>query len=180
MPRQPEDATAPLFNLGQPAGAATLTTSAAQLTFTGNRPTRAATSTVRRVLSQGIERFDNSLAGDSATFRVENVPLAIGANSVQVAVLDSAGNQTVRDLAVTRLGQSPGAVLLIAGHNESFGLQNNIYFVANRAYRIFAGAGYDAASIFYLAPVNQDADGDGVNDVDGTSSPADIQNFIAN
>ena len=180
VPRQPEDLTAPLFNLSQPDNGAAFTTSAAQLTFTGNASDTGGNLSRARVASQGIERFDNSLSGSNANFRVENVPLAIGANAVQVAVLDAAGNQTVRNIAVTRLGQSPGAVLIIAGHNESFGLQHNIYFMANRAYRIFASAGYDAASIFYLAPVNQDADGDGVNDVDGTSSPASIQNFITN
>jgi hypothetical protein len=180
--QQPVDTTAPAFDISQPNGSPVVTTTATKMTFTGSANDSGNNLSRAKVVvpQASVEKFDNSLSGGSDSFRVEDVPLAIGDNSVAVSVEDAAGNKTTKTITVKRLGTSPGAVIIIAGHNESFGLQANIYFSANRAVRIFKQAGYPDDAIFYLAPVNQDADNDGVNDVDLISSPASIQNVITN
>lgn len=180
--QQPVDTSAPAFDISQPGGSGIITTSATKITFTGDASDAGDNlSRARVVIPQAsVERFDNSLSGGSDNFRVEDVPLNTGDNSVSITVEDAAGNKTTKSITVKRLGTSPGAVIVIAGHNESFGLQANIYFSANRAVRIFKQAGYPDESIFYLAPVNQDADGDGINDVDLPVNPANIQNVITN
>jgi hypothetical protein len=67
----------------------------------------------------------------------------------------------------------------VAGHNETFGLQPNINNAANRAYRIFKSAGFTDDNIYYIAPVSsQDADNDGVNDIDAQATPAAVQEAI--
>lgn len=179
-PKTPTDPTAPAFALQQPAGGATYTTSAEKLTFTGTAQDAGDNLSRTRVFNatKGAEGWDYSLSGNSDDFRVEDVPLNPGLNTVQVTVYDAANNATTQEVKVTRTGTTAGAVIVIAGHNESFGLQTNIYNMANRAVRIFKSAGYNADTIHYLAPVNQDADGDGVNDTDGTSTPAEIENAI--
>jgi hypothetical protein len=69
-------------------------------------------------------------------------------------------------------------VILVAGHNESFGYQTNIDNTVNRAYRIFHDAGFAEDSIYYLAPAAQDADGDGSSEVDAPATPANLQQAI--
>lgn len=177
-PTQPQDTSSPTFTLSQPDNATAFTTSAPQITIVGNATDAGNNLSRARVKNGGNERFDNSLSGGSAIFRVENVPLSVGSNTVEVAVLDSAGNSTPRNITINRIGTAAGVVVIVAGHNESFGLQANIYNAANRAYRIFKNAGFPDTSIFYMAPVNQDADGNGTNDVDSLSSPANLQAML--
>ncbi len=177
-PTPPADTTAPAFVLTQPNSANAYTTSAALLTIVGNATDAGRNLARARARIGSTELFDESLKGAASNFRIENVPLSVGANSIEVAVLDGAGNVTVRTVTVTRTGISAGAVVIVAGHNEAFGLQANIYNSANRAYRIFKNAGYPDASIFYMAPVNQDADGNGTNDVDALGSPANLQAML--
>lgn len=177
-PTPPTDRTAPAFVLTQPNSANAYTTSAALLTVVGNATDAGRNLARARVRIGATELFDESLKGAASNFRVENVPLSVGANNIEVAVLDAVGNVTLRNITVTRTGISAGAVVIVAGHNEAFGLQANIYNSANRAYRIFKNAGYPDASIFYMAPVNQDADGNGTNDVDALGSPANLQAML--
>ncbi len=179
--RVPEDTTVPQVTLQQPAATSPYTTTAGVLTFSGSATDSGANlsrASVRN-MTTGVERWDYTLAGTSATFRVSDLALARGDNTIRIQVFDAAGNVGERTLVVRRLGDSPGAVIIVAGHNETFGLQTNIYNSTNRAYRIFRSAGFSAEDIHYLAPVAQDADGDGAPDTQATTlSPAAIQQAI--
>ncbi|MFZ1752554.1 MAG: fibronectin type III domain-containing protein, partial [Caldilineaceae bacterium] len=177
----PVDTTLPSLTIQQPTSSSTYTTTAEKLTLTGLASDTGGNLSRVRVqnLTKGGEKWDYSLTGSSDDFRVEDVALGAGDNNLRLTVYDAAGNTGVRDLLVKRLGGSPGAVIIIAGHNETFGLQTNIYNSTNRAYRIFKSAGFTDDDIYYLAPVAQDADGNGVADeVDATASPAAFQQAI--
>jgi hypothetical protein len=79
-------------------------------------------------------------------------------------------------MQILRIADSRGAAIIVAGHNETFGLQTNIYNAANRAYRIFLSAGFTPDDIYYLAPVAQDATGDGSPNTENVPlSPAAVQ-----
>ncbi len=179
--RVPEDTTTPQVTIQQPAASGVFTTTATQVTVSG-LATDASGNLSRasvRNMTTAVERWDYTLEGASDTFRVTDLPLARGDNTVRVQVFDAAGNVGERTLTIRRLGDSPGAVIIIAGHNETFGLQTNIYNSTNRAYRIFRGAGFSPDDIHYLAPVAQDADGDGTPDTQAaTFNPAAIQQAI--
>ena len=176
----PVDLTLPTLSLTQPGATNIYTTTAYSLTFTGqatddgNNLSRVQVKNV----TKNVENWDYSLHGSQADFRVADLGLVVGDNNVQVNVFDDAGNATQRAVTVRRLGQVAGAVIIIAGHNETFGLQTNIYNAANRAYRIFRSAGFAASEIQYLAPVGQDADSDGVLDTDAESTPDAIHDAI--
>jgi hypothetical protein len=178
--QQPTDTAAPTFSLQQPGGGGIYTTTASVLTFAGQA--QDATGNLSRARVQnttaGKEGNDYSLTGTSDDFRVEDVPLAVGDNSVQVSLIDAAGNTTQQAVTVRRIGNVSGAVIIIAGHNETFGLQTNIYNAANRAYRIFKSAGFTDDNIYYVSPAGQDADANGSNDVDAAASPASIENAV--
>ena len=177
----PADTTPPEIALQQPTAAAVFTTTASQVTISG-----IATDAGNNLSRAFIENQDNdatgndfTLEGSNDTFRVSNLPLRQGDNRILVRVFDTAGNVGEHEMLVRRLGESPGAVIIIAGHNETFGLQTNIYFSTNRAYRIFRSAGFTPDDIYYLAPVAQDADGDGVPDTRPvTLNPAAFQQAI--
>jgi hypothetical protein len=174
------DHTQPSFSLAQPANGAFYTTTANLLTFTGNAQDPG--NNLSRVnvhnTTANVQGWDYSLTGSSHDFRVKDLSLGVGDNNVQVTVYDDAGNTSQKAVTVRRLGQVGGGVIIIAGHNDTFGLQTNIYNAANRAYRIFKSAGFSDNDIYYIAPVAQDVSGTGGNDVDATSSPAAIQNAI--
>lgn len=176
----PADLTLPALSLTQPGTTNIYTTTAYSLTFTGHATDDG--NNLSRVqvknMTKNVEDWDYSLSGSDADFRVADLGLLVGDNNVQVSVYDDAGNATQRAVTVRRLGQVSGAVLIVAGHNETFGLQTNIYNAANRAYRIFRSAGFGASEIQYLAPVGQDADNDGVLDTDGVSSPDAMRDAI--
>jgi hypothetical protein len=171
------EATQPLVTLQQPTGSGVFTTTAAQVTFTGLAQDAGGNLSqvqVRNLTNQSVGH-DFSLSGGSYNFRVENLSLNVGDNTIQITVSDRAGNSSQKTQRIHRLSGRPGAVLILAGHNETFGLQTNIYNAANRAYRIFKTAGFSDDKIYYIAPTGQDADGDGSNDVDAQSSPAAVQ-----
>ncbi len=178
----PTDTTQPVVTLAQPANTAIYTTTASLLTFTG-AATDSGNNLSRvqvRNTTKGVEGWDYSLTGDNDDFRVADLAMNIGDNTVQITVYDAAGNSSQKSILVRRLGDSPGAVIIVAGHNETFGLQTNIYNSTNRAYRIFQSAGYTDDDIYYIAPVAQDPDGDGVSEVDTAgATPADVQYAIA-
>ena len=177
----PADSTLPSLVIQQPTSSATYTTTAEKLTFTGTAADSGGNlSRVQvRNVTKGGEKWDYTLSGASDTWRVEDLELGAGDNTISVKVYDAAGNTAEQSIVVKRLGSSPGAVIIIAGHNETFGLQTNIYNSTNRAYRIFKSAGFIDDDIFYLAPVAQDPDKNGVADeVDATSSPTAFQQAI--
>lgn len=177
----PTDQTLPAFLLTQPTSTGTYTTTANMLTFSGTAQDTGENLSRVRVhnATLNLEGWDYGLAGGNHTFRVEDIGMVPGDNIVNVTVYDDAGNSTNHTLTVKRLSGTPGAVLIVAGHDDQFALQPNIYYVANRAYRIFKGAGFADTDIQFLAPVMaQDADGDGAPDVDALATPANIEYAI--
>jgi len=177
----PADITQPTLIIQQPTSSTVYTTTAEKITLSGLASDTGGNLSRVQVqnLTKGGEKWDYSLSDSNDTWRVEDIALGSGDNNLRIRVHDTAGNTGIRDLLVKRLGNSPGAVIIIAGHNETFGLQTNIYNSTNRAYRIFKSAGFTDEDIFYLAPVAQDADKDGVaNEVDVTASPAAFQQAI--
>ncbi len=177
----PADTTLPSLVVQLPTSSSTYTTTASKLTFTGNATDSGGNlSRVQvRNTTKGVEKWDYTLSGANDTWRAEDLELGAGDNNINIKVYDAAGNVSQKNILVKRLGASPGAVIIIAGHNETFGLQTNIYNSTNRAYRIFKSAGFTDDDIYYLAPVAQDADQNGVaNEVDATSSPAAFQQAI--
>jgi hypothetical protein len=170
----------PSVTVLQPTTAAAYTTTLSALSFSGTA-TDSGNNLSRvqvRNATNGAEAWDYSLQGAADSFHVENVSLRPGDNQIQITVFDTAGNSGSASLVVRRLGQSLGAVILVAGHNETFGLQTNIDYTVNRAYRLFQGAGFDDDHIFYLAPAAQDPDGDGASEVDAPANPANLQSAI--
>jgi parallel beta-helix repeat protein len=81
-----------------------------------------------------------------------------------------------------RLQSSDGVVLIVAGHDDNYRLQDNILHCANTAFRTFLRGGLTRANLRYLSDVDDDArtdaDGDGVSDVDDDSAPANVQAAI--
>jgi hypothetical protein len=63
-----------------------------------------------------------------------------------------------------------GVAIIVAGHDDDHALQRNINWVTNLAYRTFTGGGLRLDHVYYLNDEPQDADGDGVNDVDGPAT----------
>ncbi|MFO7632532.1 MAG: fibronectin type III domain-containing protein [Caldilinea sp.] len=179
--RVPEDLTAPQITIQQPSTSTPYTTTAGQVTVSGAATDSGANLSRANVrnMTTGAEGWDYTLEGASDTFRVTDLALARGDNTVRVQLFDAAGNMGERTMVIRRLGDSPGAVIIVAGHNETFGLQTNIYNSANRAYRIFRSAGFSPEDIYYLAPVAQDADGDGAPDTQPVPfNPAAVQQAI--
>jgi hypothetical protein len=178
--QQPTDTTQPTVTVQQPTTASEYTTTLSSLTFSGSA-TDAGNNLSRvqvRNATNGAEGWDYSLQSAADTFTVEGVSLRPGDNELTVTVFDTVGNSGSASLTVHRLGQSLGAVILVAGHNETFGLQTNIDYSVNRAYRLFQGAGFDDDHIFFLAPAAQDPDGDGASEVDAPANPANLQTAI--
>jgi hypothetical protein len=178
--QQPTDTTQPTVTVQQPTTASEYTTTLSSLTFSGSA-TDAGNNLSRvqvRNTTNGAEGWDYSLQSAADTFTVEGVSLRPGDNELTVTVFDTVGNSGSASLTVHRLGQSLGAVILVAGHNETFGLQTNIDYSVNRAYRLFQGAGFDDDHIFFLAPAAQDPDGDGASEVDAPANPANLQTAI--
>lgn len=177
----PVDTTQPALSVQQPGSSNTVSTTSNLLTFTGLATDSGGNLSRVRLhnATTNATGWDYSLSGNSDDFRVPDVGMAFGNNSLEVEAIDSAGNSSKQTITVRRLGNSPGAVILIAGRNETNGLQNNIYNSVNRAYRIFKSGGFSDETIFYIAPTGQDADNDGDNDVDAQpGNPAAVQNAV--
>lgn len=180
IPAPAADATTPSVTVQQPTTGNVYTTTLGTLTVNGSA--QDAGDNLSRVhvrnLTNGNEGWDYGLAGGSDNFFVENVTLNVGTNSVEVTVFDDADNQSSVSLSLRRLGETAGAVIIVAGHNQSYGLQTNIYNAANSAYQVFQGAGYSDDDIYYLAPTSQDPDGDGNSEVDANATSANLQSAI--
>lgn len=179
-PQEPADNTAPTFSGQDQRRTAEDTTSAPQMTFTGSVSDGGGNLSRVRIsnLTNGASGWDYSLAGSSGAYRVADLPLVEGINQIQVTAFDEASNAAQRTFQVNRLGAQPGAAIIVAGRDNDYGLQLNIYNNANRAYRLFLDAGYSADNILYLAPAPQDADGNGTNDVNTAASPAAIESAL--
>jgi len=179
----PVDTTTPILALDSPASSNNvITITGNNLTFSGLVTDNGNNLSRVRVFNQTLNvlGWDYSLTGNNDNFRVENLQMAIGANTVKVDAFDTEGNNSQLTLNVNRQGNAVGAVLIVAGRNETNGLQGNIYNAANRAYRIFKTAGFSEDAIYYIAPTQQDADKDGLaDDVDAApSTAAALQNAV--
>lgn len=175
------DGVSPTVALQQPANSTTYTTAASQLTFRGlAQDSTGNLSRVRvRNTTTGVEKTDFGLAGASAEFRVEDIGLAIGINTIVVTAIDGEDNEGTFTMTIERLGESSGAVLIIAGRNETASLQTNIHNATNRAYRIFKSAGYSDDDIYYIAGTAQRPDGD-EDRVDAIADPDAVREAITN
>ena len=94
--------------------------------------------------------------------------------SLIVTVLDAVGNSSTRNLTVHRQPAGNGVAVIVGGRNDVAGLQSNISYLTNRAYRLFLDAGFAKEKIRYLSTGPQDADSDGANDVYTTTTPAAV------
>ncbi len=178
----PTDTTIPSVQLQAPVPSGTYSTTLNAVTFAGTATDAGNNLSRVRVYNAttgGDPYWNYGLSGSSHAFQVENVGLVPGDNSMQVTVYDSANNASpTTTITVKRIAQTLGAVIIVAGHNEDYSLQTNIDNSANRAYRIFRGAGFTEDQIYYLASSSQDPDGDGVSEVSAPATTADIQYAI--
>lgn len=178
----PADTTQPLLLLSSPVDSGTVTIAGSTLTFVGTATDSGNNLSRVKVTNgtAGVTGWDYSLTGGSDDFRVENIGLAVGDNTIKLELFDTQGNKAEKTLTVKRPGNVQGAVVIIAGRNDSNGLQTNIYNIANRTYRIFKSAGFSDEDIYYIAPNQQDADNDGLaDDVDLTpATPAAIEGAL--
>ncbi len=178
------DATIPLLDLQAPVASGTYSTTLNAVTFSGAaQDTGSNLSRVKvyNTTKGGDPYWDYSLSGGSHGFHIENVDLIPGDNTMQVTAYDNANNaSTTTTITVKRETNVLGAVIIVAGRNEDYSLQTNIDNSANRAYRIFRGAGFTEDQIRYLASSSQDPDGDGVSEVAAPSTTANIQDAIQN
>lgn len=165
-----------LLTLTRPTTSTVYTTTVASLsvggvvTDAGNNLSRARV----RNLSNGVTLTNSMLTGGAFTFTVESLPLQLGDNSIQVTVYDLVNNNTTQSMTIHRNEGLTGVVVIVGGHNDANGLQTNIDYATNRAYRMFKDAGFYTTSIRYLSPSPQDADGDGVSDVYTHTTPSAI------
>ena len=175
------DTTAPVVQIEHPTAGTEHTTSQSAVAVTGNvQDTGGNLSRVRvRNETLGAEKWDYSVSGSAADFHVEDIGLGPGDNQLKVTGYDTAGNSADSFLLVHQAGEVQGAVIIVAGRNETNNLQVNISNTANRAYRIFQGAGYSDDMIYYLSPQPEDPDGDGVyDDVDATATAANLHSAL--
>ena len=178
----PADATAPTLTLQAPTGGPNITLAGNTLTFSGVASDSGNNLSRAKITNQrlNVSAWDYSLTGSSDDFRVENLAMAVGDNTVKIEVFDTQGNKGETTVTVQRQGNVQGGVIIIAGRNDTNGLQTNIYNIANRTYRIFQSGGFTNEDIYYIAPTQQDADNDGLaDDVDAVGgNPAAIQSAL--
>lgn len=179
-PAAPQDTTHPAVNIEQPVPTDVFTTTQSTIAL-GGVATDAGENLSRvrvRNVTRGLEWWDYSLEGADDQFQIPNLSLGPGVNNIQITAFDAVGNEGNLTMTINRPTGTVGAVIILAGHNETFSLQTNIDSAANRAYRVYRGAGFTDADIYYLSPTSQDANGDGNDDVDAISSPAALQQAI--
>jgi len=177
----PTDVTEPSVTVEQPTVQGVYTTSVSSLSIAGTAQDLGGNLSRVKVhnATLGGDAWDYSLEGSSDDFRVEDIVLQLGDNELDIVAYDDAGNSGSSSLRVHRLSQQLGAVIILAGHNDTYGLQSNINGAANHAYRVFRGAGFGDDDIYYMAPTSQDPDGNGVHDeVDALSSLQNLQQAI--
>ena len=177
IPQVNADITDPALTLLWPVPTGTYTTTAAAVsvggvaTDTGGNLSRASVYNV----TNGSTVTISALAGSEYTFTVPSVPLTGDTdNQLIVTVLDAVGNSSTRNLTVHRQPAGNGVAVIVGGRNDVAGLQSNISYLTNRAYRLFLDAGFAKEKIRYLSTGPQDADTDGANDVYTTTTPAAV------
>jgi hypothetical protein len=176
IPAPSGDTTSPSVVVKRPSAAAVYTTTASSLTVGGDC-TDAGSNLSRvhvRNTTNGAEGWDYSLSADSAVFNVESIPLVLGTNQIEVTAYDTVSNTGTAALTIERVSGLNGAVVIVGGHDNFYGLQSKIDYSTDRAYRIFKEAGFGAEDIRYLSPTPQDADDDGFTDVTTTTTPAEV------
>ena len=181
IPAVAVDATNPAVTVVQPTSTELFDTTQNIVSLSGNTQDQGGNLSrvrVRNLTLPDAEVWDYSISGSSDTFHIDSLPLAAGNNNVEVTVFDDTGNTGGDALTIQLLGESLGAVIIVAGHNDSFSLQTNIYNAANNAYRVFKGAGFSDENIYYLANAPQDPDSDQTSEVDADATPANLQNAI--
>ena len=177
----PTDTTEPSVWVEQPSAATVYTTTLSTVTIAGSAQDLGDNLSRVQVhnVTLDMEGWDYSLGGNSDDFRVEDISLGMADNDIQVTVYDEAGNTGSASLTIHRLAESLGVAIIVAGHNDTYGLQTNINSAANRAYQVFQGAGFGDEDIYYLAPDPQDPDGDEVYDeVDDPATAENLQYAI--
>jgi hypothetical protein len=120
--------------------------------------------------ANGATGYAYNLAGATAAFMVESIPVEMGANQLHVTAYDAVGNAGEAVITVRRISGLAGAVIIVGGHNNSRSVQSNIDYATNRAFRVFRAAGYGVDQIRYLSPTPQYADTDTIDDVTATTS----------
>jgi uncharacterized repeat protein (TIGR01451 family) len=176
IPAVNADATTPVVTPNRPSTSVVHTTTLPSLTVGGIcTDTANNLSRIRaRNTTSGQERWNYGLTGGSAQCLVDSLPLAVGDNTVQLTVFDSANNAGNATITIRRLTGQNGAAVIVGGRNNSGSVQANINNATNRAYRGFRAAGFAPEEIFYLSTSPQDADGDGASDVISTTTPVNV------
>jgi hypothetical protein len=180
IPGTPPDTTSPAVTLDRPSAQPVYSTTVAALTIGGTCTDASANLSRVRVYNaqNSAEGWAYNLAGGSAPFMVESIPLAIGDNEIQVTAYDSADNTGSGSMTIRRLSGLNGAVVIAGGRNNTASLQSNINHATSQAYRVFRAAGFGAEDIYYLSHGPQDADGDGLDDVDAATTNANLEAAI--
>ncbi len=178
----PTDTTLPQLDLQAPVASGTYNTTLNAVTFSGTAEDPGSNLSrvkVYNATTAGDPYWDYGLSGSSHSFHIENVALVPGNNTMQVTAFDNANNaSSMTTITINRETNVLGAVIIVAGHNEDYSLQSNIDNSANRAYRIFRGAGFTEDQIRYLASSSQDPDGDDMSEVFAPATTANIQAAI--
>ena len=177
IPAPSADTTQPVASISRPSASPVYTTTVPYLSIGGTATDGGNNLSRVHVLNtaNSAEGWDYSLSGSAAPFNVDNLPLALGDNLIQVTVYDGADNQGTASLTIHRLAGLNGAVVIVGGHNDTDSLQSNIDYLTSHAYQTFLDAGFGPEDIFYLSPSPQDADGDGLSDVISPTTPAHLQ-----
>ena len=177
-PQASADLTVPAIVIQGPTTAGVYTTTLSSIAISGTSRDTGGNLAYVEVTNgaNGSQRFDDLPASVASAFQVNDLLLELGANQITARVYDRARNQSAATLTIYRV-QGQGVGIIIAGRDKK-GLNANINYMANRAYRIFLKAGFAPQNLYYLSPETwQDAHNplDGVNDVNGFTSPANIQ-----
>ena len=180
IPAPSGDSTSPSVVVKRPSAATVYTTTASSLTIGGDC-TDAGSNLSRvhvRNTTTGAEGWDYSLSADSAIFNVESITLVSGTNQILVTAYDTVSNTGTAGLTIERVSGLNGAVVIVGGHDNFYGLQSKIDYSTNRAYRVFKEAGFGPEDIRYLSPTPQDADDDSFTDVYTITTPARVHAAI--
>ena len=181
VPAPETDLTVPVVEITVPVSDTAYTTTRSDLTIGGTGSDSGGNLSRVRVLNatNGSEGWDYSLEGAEDTFAVSDITLMMGSNQIQATIYDQAGHSSSDTITINRVS-SNGVAVIVAGHNDSYSLQTNINYSTNRAYHVFLAAGLAKDDIYYLNPNPQDVDGDGLNDVNALSNPANLRDAIEN
>jgi len=108
---------------------------------------------------------------------------AAGVKVITVTAANAGGAVTGTQIIVANVlpASSGGIVVIVAGHNDAYALQDNILYASSLAYRTFLSGGIPETHLRYLSTITDsrtDADGDGVSEVYTTSASSNVQAAI--